>query len=417
VNENPLLRREALGRVPLFASLPAAELDRLAGTLAARTIPQGELLFLEGQTDDRLYILLEGQVEIVKALGSAGERLLGVRGPGPLLGEMSLFSPEHRHTASVRARSPLEVLEMTRAELDGLVHRHPELIYGMLGTLTRRLDEAENLTIRELLEKNQQLTRAYDELKAAQAQLVEKERLDAELAIARSLQRSTLPHSKPRLAGFDFGMLIEPVATVGGDLFDFVRLKGGRLGIAIGDVSGHGVPAAFFMALTYSLLRAEASRAHSPLKALRQVNRHLLDMNETGMFVTMLYGVLQADTRQFTYARAGHTPPLVLDRQGTPLRPPVDVGQPLGILPSVELDEQTVTVPPGGLLLLFTDGVTEAMDAQGQQFGEERLLAALGARGHGSAQDACQAAYDAVRAFCGDVLPHDDVLLVAAQVQ
>ncbi len=400
-----------------FASLPSDEIEHLARSLRPRAIPEQTLLLREGGVDDHFYILLEGQVEIIKALGTDAERLLGILGAGSLLGEMSLFGQDSRHTASVRARSPLQVLEMTRAEFDALLHRHPPLAYGMLRTLTQRLDESENLVIRDMLEKNRQLRQAYDELKAAQAQLVEKERLEAELDVARTIQRSILPRARPRPPGFDLGMLIEPMRSVGGDFCDFIPLGGDRLGIAVGDVSGHGVPAAIFMALAYSLLRAEAGRAGSPGEALRNVNRHLLGMNDSGMFVTVLYGILNCATREFGYARAGHELPVLLDARHEAVELNHRRGQMLGLFPEPVLDEQSVILAPGNLLLMYTDGVNEAMDPDGQQFGLERLCAVLHARGGMSAQDTCKAVYDAVRAHCGGTAPHDDILLVAVQVE
>jgi len=148
------------------------------------------------------------------------------------------------------------------------------------------------LPFRDLQEKNRQLAQAYEELKAAQAQLIEKEKLESELKIAREIQRNILPRSKPQISGLDFGMLIEPMASVGGDFFDYIELDQERVGLVVGDVSDHGVPAAIFMALTYSLLRAEALRATSPGETLRAVNRQLLNMNSSSMFVTVLYGIL-----------------------------------------------------------------------------------------------------------------------------
>jgi phosphoserine phosphatase RsbU/P len=151
-----------------------------------------------------------------------------------------------------------------------------------------RLNESENVTIRDLQEKNRQLAQAYEELKAAQARLIEKEKLEAEMKIARQIQRSILPKPRPQVSGLDFGMRIEPMESVGGDFFDFIVPDNERNGLLMGDVSDHGVPAAIFMALTYSLLRVEALRDQSPGKSLRTVNQHLLDMNASGMYVTIM---------------------------------------------------------------------------------------------------------------------------------
>ncbi len=411
------MKEELISRVPLFASLPRSEIRHLANTLRPLTFPDQALLIHEGKTDDRFYILLDGQVEIIKALGSDAERLLGVRQAGSVIGEMSLFSRDGRHTASVRARTPLQLLEITRADFDALLHRQPSLAYEMVRTLSTRLDESENLTVRDLLEKNRQLRQAYDELKAAQAQIIEKEKLESELDVARRIQRSLLPRERPRLPGFDFGMLIEPMSSVGGDFFDFIPLGGDRLGIAVGDVSDHGVPAALFMALTYSLLRAEASRAPSPAEALRNVNRHLMSLNASGMFVTVLYGILNGATREFHYVRAGHDRPLLLDARREAIEVSRGPGQLLGLFPEPTLDEQSIVLPPGGLLLMYTDGVTEAMDQERNQFGRRGLQASLRAAGRTSAQDTCSVVRDAVSAYSGSTAPHDDITLVAVQAE
>ncbi len=412
---NAVSRDELIRLVPAFASLPAQELESLAAALRPERFAAGALLLQEGEASQWLYLLVDGEVEIVKALGTDGERLLGVRGPGSFIGEMSIFSRDGLHTASVRTRTALSALSMARSDMAALLSRQPALAYDMIRTMSQRLEESENLTIHDLLEKNRELTRAYEELRAAQAQLVEKERLEAELEVARSIQRSFLPRVAPPLSGYDLGMLIEPVSSVGGDLFDFVRLKGERLGIAVGDVSGHGVGSALFMALTFSLLRGEASRGAAPTRVLTQVNRLLLDMSDSGMFVTMLYGILNGPGREFTYARAGHPLPLVIDGRGEAVSPPTGIGQPLGLFDDMLLDAQTVTIPPGGRLLLFTDGATEASDAEGRLFGQDQLCDALRRAQGASAQELCQAAYDAVRSFCGTSALEDDILFVAVQ--
>jgi len=406
---------ELICLVPAVASLPSEELEHLATSLRREQFPAGTLLLREGERGEQLYLLVDGEVDIIKALGTEGERLLGIRQPRSFIGEMSLFSRDGVHTASVRARTAISVVSMARSELEALLRRQPELAYEMMRTMSRRLEASENQTIRDLLEKNRELTRAYEELRAAQAQLVEKERLEAELQVARSIQRSFLPRAAPRLPGYDLGMLIEPVSTVGGDLCDFFPLKGDRLGIAIGDVSGHGVGSALFMALAFSLLRGEASHGGAPERVLRAVNRQLLGISDSGMFVTMLYGILDGPSRGFAYARAGHPPPLVTDARGEPVPPAVGTGQMLGLFDAMLLDTQVVTIPEGGRLLLYTDGATEANDAKGELFGQERLYETLSQAGNVSAQGLCQAAHDAVRSFCGAAAPEDDILFVGVR--
>jgi phosphoserine phosphatase RsbU/P len=411
------MKQEVIAHVPFFAALPQAEIDYLAESLRPCELPAGTLLFQEDRLADQFYIVLNGQVEIIKALGTGDERALGLRGPGSFLGEMSLLSATQRYTASVRACTEVQLLEMTRSDFDALLHRQPSLAYNLLKVMSARLNESENHTIRDLQEKNRQLAQAYEELKAAQVQLIEKEKLEAELKIARDLQRSILPRVKPRLPGLDFGMLIEPMTSVGGDFFDFIELDREWVGLVVGDVSDHGVPAAIFMALTYSLLRAEAFRAASPAEALRAVNQQLLDMNASGMFVTVLYGILNRVTRDFQFARAGHDLPLILNAQREALNLVAGQGQLLGLFPNPLIDEQCLTLPADSLIVMYTDGVTEAMGSTGDLFGEERLRTVLYAGRNPTAQAACEAVLAEVRAFSDYAAQRDDITLIALQVK
>ena len=411
------LKREIIRRVPLLTSLPPEEIDHLAATLRSGEVPAGTLLLEEGTTSDSFYIVLEGQVEIIKALGTAAERSLGLRGPGTFLGEMSLLSDTHQATASVRAYTTLQLLEMTRADFNALLQRQPGLTRNLLQMLSARLNESENVTIRDLQEKNRQLAQAYEELKAAHAQLIEQEKFEAEMKIARDIQRNILPKTRPQLPGLDFGMLIEPMESVGGDFFDFIPLDDDRIALAVGDVSNHGVPAAIFMALTYSLLRVEALRGSSPGDVLRAINRQLLSMNDSGMFVTILYGMLNRITREFQFARAGHDLPLILNARREPVQLTLGPGQLLGLFSDPPIDEQCITLPANSLLVLYTDGVTEAMNAAGDLFGAEQLSAVLYSGRNPTAQAACEAILAEVRAFSDYAAQSDDITIIAVQVQ
>ncbi len=241
-------------------------------------------------------------------------------------------------------------------------------------------------------------------------------RMEAELDFARKVQRSILPAQLPRLVGCDFGAVMIPARAVSGDFYQFVELDESRVVVVVGDVSDKGVPAALFMALTYSLINAEARRARSPREALIHVNRYLLNMNEAGMFVTVLYGILDRAACEFWYARAGHDQPIVLDAAGQPLEIERGDGQVLGLLPEPNLDEARITLPAGSTLLMFTDGATEAMDAGGQLFGLARLRAALRANRQASAQDICAKVWNVIEAYADHQPPRDDVTLVAIKL-
>ena len=406
-------KEDLIGKIPLFAGLPRIELEQLTKTLQPCEFADQAILFQEGQTDDHCFILLEGQVEIIKALGDATERNLGVRSEGALLGEMSLFSLGGAHTATVRACSALKALKMTRPDFDALLHRRPSLAYQIVSSLSRRLEESENLTILDLKEKNRQLTLAYQELKAAQAQIIEKEKMERELEIARRIQLNILPHTLPQRAGFDFGALMIPARAVGGDLYQFIPLKRNRLGIVVGDVSDKGVPSALFMALVYSLMRAEAGGGSAPAKVLQKVNRYLLEINVEEMYVTLLYGILDISSGEFFYARAGHPPPFILDENGKQIRLTKALGQPLGLFDDPVLDEQRLNLPPGALALIYSDGLSEASDSQGVEFGATRLQGSLFAAIQKTPQEICEQLWNEVKLYTAELPQQDDFTVVA----
>ena len=411
------MKQLTLEQIPLFASLSQDEIQELAASLQQIEIPAGTVLFYEGETGDCFYTILDGQVEIVKALGTPDERLLNLRGPGEFLGEMSMFDRDGLRTASVRARTGVQLLKMTHANLDALLHRQPALAFELLRVLSLRLREADNAMIRDLQEKNRLLAQAYKELKAAQDQIIEKEKLERELQLARQIQESMLPKRLPRMREFDFGARMLPARAVGGDFFDFVLVDREHLGIVIGDVSDKGVPAALFMALVRSLLRSEAMRELSPKKVLGNINRCLLHMNAAGMFVTVLYGVLNRKKHEFCYARAGHEYPILLDEHGSEIEPGEGLGQLLGLLSEPEIYEQTITIPAKGTLLLYTDGVLDAIDDQGVLYGRERLQEILRSSLLTTAQGVCDQVLEAVMAYQSMNPQADDITLVAVRAR
>jgi len=302
---------------------------------------------------------------------------------------------------------------MSHANFDALLRRQPDLAFEVMRELSLRLRDTDNAIIRDLQEKNRQLAEAYTELKAAQAQVIEKERLERELQVAREIQQSILPASLPPLSTFDLGALMVPARAVGGDLYDVIPVDDDQAAVVIGDVSDKGVPAAIFMALTSSLVRAETHHKVSPASVLTNVNRHLLGMNAYGLFVTLIYGLLDCRARTFTYVRAGHELPLLFSKDGRETRLESGAGQALGILDEVRLDEQTIAIPPGGSLLLFTDGAPDMLDPLGKPFGHDRLRRVARQRRGGTAQEFCQQVWRDVSAFQGGASQADDIALVA----
>jgi len=402
-----------LSQIPLFSGLPPGELDSLEEALQPAALDPGAVLFREGEPGDKFFIIIGGEVEIVKALDTPDEQILDTRGEGDFFGEMSLLIPDGRRTASVRARSRVHLMELSRAEFERLMEQRPSLALKMVRELSKRLRHSDNAMIRDLTEKNRELSRAYRELKEAQAQLVEKERLETEMDLARNIQQRILPDDLALLEGFDFGARMLPARAVGGDLYDLFRLDEDTVGVSIGDVSDKGVPAALVMAEYCSLLRAEAPHAFSPASALRNVNRHLLDFNQGRMFVTALYGILDRRTGEFSYARAGHHAPLLFDRSGEEMSLSTGHGQLLGFFSDPALDVGSVNIPPGSTLLLYTDGMFDIMDDSDQKLGEKRLRDMARAFGDCSADELCENILGEIKTYQGETTQFDDMTLVA----
>jgi serine phosphatase RsbU (regulator of sigma subunit) len=409
------VKEKLLARTPLFSSLPEDEIEKLSETLRVVEIPPDSVLFQEGEVGDRFYIIIQGQIEVIKALGTPEERSIGLRGPGEFVGELSLINRAGLRTASVRSHGSAHLWEMSHEEFDELLHRQPLMTFELINVLSERLTAAHDSTITDLQEKNLELTKAYEELKAAQAQIIEKERLERELQVAFEIQTSILPQTLPELDGYDFGALMVPARAVGGDFYDIVPLSANKVGVIIGDVADKGVPSAIFMAQTHALLYAMAKRDTKPAQVLRIVNELLLKIGESSLFVTVLYGVLDRTTSEFTYARAGHELPIILTADGKADIAPYEQGQLMGILDDLILDEQTIHIPPGGTVVLYTDGVIDARHSNGESFGMQRLLGVIKQPNIGSAQDQCDQLWQTLCDFQTKDAQEDDVTIVAVK--
>lgn len=402
-----------LAQIPFFADLPPAELDRLMHELEVVNLRSGEILFSEGDPGEHLYIVVKGELEILMAPGTDNELILNVLHEGEYLGEMSLIQPGGHRTASARALGDVVLLSMSRTQFKDLLKRHPYLANAMVRVLSQRLDNTNVATFRDLTEKNRQLQRAYDELKAAQAQLIEKERMEKELQVAASIQRSILPDVLPAAERFDFGGRILPARQVGGDFYDVFELGEGKIGVLIGDVADKGVPSAIFMARVHALIIAEADASLTPDEVLRMVNEHITRFEKSTQFVTALFGVLDTASGEFHYARAGHEPPLLLEPNGEVRRLPYQPGMALGLWEHIVLDENSLFLPKGSCLLMFTDGMTDCRNPKGEPFGLERIKRALSNLRGDTAQKGCNQLLEELMNYQSGAPQDDDVTLVA----
>lgn len=402
-----------LARIPFFTDLPPDELDRLAAELDVVNLSSGEILFHEGDPGEHLYVVVKGELEILMAPHTDNELILNILYEGEYLGEMSLIQPGGHRTASARARGEVVLLSMSRAQFKDLLKRHPYLANAMVRVLSQRLDNTNVATFRDLTEKNRQLQKAFDELKAAHEQLIEKERMERELQVAAEIQMSILPSVLPVHEKYDFGGRILPARQVGGDFYDVFDLGDNKFGVLIGDVADKGVPSAIFMARAHALIIAEADTGMTPGEVLRMANKHITRLEKSTQFVTALYGVLDAERGEFSYARAGHEPPLLLDEKGKVQRLPHQPGMALGLWENILLDEYRLFLPRGSCLLMFTDGMTDCRNPKGEPFGLERIRNTLANLNETSAQSGCDLLIETLMKYQNGSKQDDDVTLFA----
>jgi sigma-B regulation protein RsbU (phosphoserine phosphatase) len=308
------------------------------------------------------------------------------------------------------------VLELSEPAMRSVLDEQPHLLFRTTQVLSRRLRESDLQMIADLQRKNEELARAYTELKRAQAALVEQERWERELELARQLQRSILPHEFPPIPGFTCAASSQPAHEVGGDFYDAIPLGDQRVGLVIADVSDKGMPAALYMALTRSLIRAEAKHSDSPRELLLNVHRLLMEITEGTMFVTIFHAVLDLARGRLRYVRAGHDRPLHF-RPGNDCRLLEGAGRALGIVNPVYLEEVETEVRPGDLFVMYTDGVTDATSLDGERFGVERLTAAICSAGEVAATGLHRSILSCVGAFQAGADQYDDMALMVVGVR
>jgi len=245
----------------------------------------------------------------------------------------------------------------------------------------------------------------------------EKKRLDHDLEIARDIQRILLPAEAPAINGFEISGINVPARQVSGDYFDYIHVDDERLGVAIADVSGKGVPASLIMAICRSVLRSEAVRNPSPANVLQKVNRQLYPDIKEDMFISMAYLILDQGPNGVTLARAGHDAPLLYKRQSQSVTPIKPRGMVVGIDSGNVFDRITgdfaVSLERDDCLVLYTDGVTEALDTEGNEFGLERMIQSVRASATDGAQAIIRQVIDDVRNFTGSHPQSDDITLIA----
>jgi phosphoserine phosphatase RsbU/P len=412
---------EQLRNISLFARLSEAELHQIAERVRERRLLAGEVLFREGDEGKVCYVILSGALEALKQMGDS-ELPLEVRQAGQIMGEMALIDRSPR-AATVRAVADSVLAELDEQGFFALMHADPEVALELLRGGAARLRRTNREMISGLEAKNAELSRAYADLQAAQGELIRLNRIEEELSVARRIQRLFLPRELPAPVGWQVAAFSRGAQAVGGDFFDYIELPGGRIGMVVADVAGKGVPAALYVALARSLLRATSQSLilsdgigdgldRVMLQAIELTNTYMVrEHGESNIFITLFYGVLDPATGILQYVNAGHNPPMILGADGSVHE--LELGcLPIGVIEEQGLRLEQAVIEYGSAMIGFSDGITEAMNSQLAMFGEERLIETLSSHAHYDADSLVEAVIRNVDTFVDGAQQSDDITVL-----
>jgi len=244
---------------------------------------------------------------------------------------------------------------------------------------------------------------------------LEKQRIEESLKLAADIQMGMLPSTFPAFPerkDFDLYADIIPAKEVGGDFYDFFLIDKKHLCFVIGDVSGKGIPAALFMALTKTHIKASSSRRRTPGDVLFRANNDLCHENESGMFCTLFYGILNTETGEVTYANAGHNPPYLVRTESDASQIETTGGIALGVMEEMPFETSTITLSKGDSIYLYTDGVNEAMNEKDEEYSYERLETFLNDCVEASVSETVEASLNSVKVFAGNAPQSDDITVL-----
>jgi serine phosphatase RsbU (regulator of sigma subunit)/anti-sigma regulatory factor (Ser/Thr protein kinase) len=309
------------------------------------TFKKGEYLFKAGDNADRMFYIAKGSISLpeIKKVIKQGE----------VIGEMGIFSPYKQRTASALCEEDIEAYTMGKDEVINFFGKDPAMAIDLI-----------QLSIKRFIENLKAETQA-------------REKIESELRIAQEIQASMLPSVFPVRKEFEIFAMMDPAKEVGGDFYDFFFVDEKRLCFVIGDVSGKGVPAALFMAICKTLIKTEAKQGMSTDEVLSVVNSIICQDNQTCLFVTVFLAILDLETGEVEFSNGGHNPPLVCSSSSCYDYMKMACGFVVGVMENFKTANERMRLKPGDTIFLYTDGVTEAMDPDRKQYGEDRLKQAL----------------------------------------
>ncbi|NDJ55278.1 MAG: cyclic nucleotide-binding domain-containing protein, partial [Chloroflexi bacterium] len=284
-----------------FADLDEESLNMFRRFAVKKKYDANHILCYEGDKADTFYIVMSGRLVVTRQLENDDEDfVLGFLQEGQYFGEMALLADEPR-AATVTTIMPSEILEFTKEQFEELFGSSPPMARHILLTLSRMVRETDLRAIEDLEARNEELARAYEQLEAAQADRIAKAALEAQLEGAGRAQRSMLPKDLPEVPNYQFAARFEPARHIGGDFYDVRVLDNGLVSVLLADVSDKGAHAALFMGVARTLFWTEERHYLDPVKVVQAVHEGLLQTSRYDMFVTAIYGILDPQTRIFTY--------------------------------------------------------------------------------------------------------------------
>lgn len=357
-------------------------------TEGVQLYPAGQVIFEEGQPGVEMYVIIDGVVDILLE-----GRLVSHLQAGQIFGEMALVD-ERPRSASAVAATDCKILPVNQARFAALVKQQPDFATHVMRIMSVRM--------RQFMEEE-----------------VQRQRLEEELAIGQQIQLSLLPAHCPDIPGWEITAVYQAARQVGGDLYDFILPPDDphTLNLVIADVTGKGVPAALFMAFSRTIIRAEAAHGLGPAATLIKANQFIVRDIRSRLFLSAFYASLNTQTGRMVFANGGHDWPLLLSAATGAVQELRIPGLVLGAFPEVPLEEGEIMVAPGDMLIFYTDGVTEARNAAGQFFGEERLKATVAAHRGAGAEWLLQGVVTAVSRFVGSTPQSDDFTMVVVKRQ
>ena len=425
-----------LGALPLFAKLDPASLAAIAAHSAVAQFRAGEAIMQQGRVSTFADVILDGEVDVFVDT-PAGQVRVATVGRHQIVGEVGAIAAMPR-TATVVARTNLSVLRIRRGSLINLTSDHPAIAAAIVGELGRRLygmnrslayltyaanalgrDEYDPAILAEITRQPGELAEFARAFTHMAAEIEAKQRRRDEMHAAAEIQQSILPRPLARegvLATIDLHAEMHPAREIGGDFYDFFPVGEDQLAVTVADVSGKGIPAALFMAVSRTVLRSiegSAEAAGNDMNArIEHANRLLSADNATAMFVTAFHGVLEVKTGALRYCNAGHNPPYLLRADGVSERLAA-TGVPFGVDGDLPYRLAEAQLRPGDTLFLYSDGITEAFNPEGEEFGAARLEDALAEMRGRSAAALVGNVLAATTAFAAGADQSDDITALA----